>query len=515
MQYPLGLAVALLVVVGCSDEAGQDEIRDPAIYDVWIRGGTVVDGTGTPARRADVLISGDRIAWVGVPAADREIHATTTIDAGGLVVAPGFIDAHAHGDPIRTPAFASFLAMGVTTICLGQDGSSHGDRDPGGWLDRVAAARPGVNVCSLAGHGTLRRLAGIADGANAPATDALGRLSALVGRYLDAGYLGLSFGLEYTPGRFATAAEIVAASRPVADRNGVLMAHVRNEDSGAVVPAVREFLDAAAVVGARAHVSHLKIVLGNDLGEADQLLALMGSFRSHGNEVTADLYPYLASFTGLSILFPEWARAPHPYASVAKERRQELLDHLERRVLDRNGPAAMRFGSGPMAGKTLAEVAAEREQPFPEVLLSLGPRGGSAAYFVMNADVMHRLLGSAHVCVASDGSPTMRHPRGHGTFARVAGPMVRDGVLDLATAVYKMTGLPAAVLRLADRGRLEVGGAADVVVFDPRRITDLADFEDPHRHASGVRHVVVNGVVARKDGAFNELRGGRVLRRQN
>lgn len=495
----------LLLLAACGEDGTPAAAEDVQEADVWIRGGDVVDGSNKPRYRADVLVKDGRIIGVGDFEPER-IRATTVLDAAGKVVAPGFIDVHAHGDPIRTPEMQSFLAMGVTTICIGQDGSSPGGRDPGAWLAKVDAARPGVNVCALAGHGSLRRMAGIKDGEVAtPARRT--RLIDLVVRYMDAGFLGLSLGLEYDPGRFADRDELVAAATSVAQRKGVVMAHVRNEDSGQIVGSIEELLEVGKLSGARVHVSHIKVVLGQDDAEATRVLDVLG-------DTTADLYPYTASFTGLSILFPDWARPPHRYADVVDVRRQDLLDHLDRRVRARNGPEAMLFGSGPHAGKTLSEVAAEADKPFPEVLAGLGPRGTSAAYFVMRETDVERFARHPSVAFASDGSPGMRHPRGHGTFAEVVGPFVRRGVVSLEEAVRKATSLPARILGLENRGALREGMVADVVVFDPERVRSRADFVRPHQKAEGFEAVLVNGVLVRNSGTFNGLRSGRVLRRR-
>jgi N-acyl-D-amino-acid deacylase len=508
----LPLITMLLLHAASPVPAAQSE------YDWLITGGVVVDGTGAPGQVADILIRHGRIVRVGE--IDRgAVVARNHFDARGLVVAPGFIDAHAHGDPVEGAPLVNFLAMGVTTVVLGQDGSSPQAGALASHLAAVDAARPAVNVAYLAGHGTLRREAGL--GYGAADAHGLARLAGLVEAALDAGAFGLSTGLEYDPGVQADAEELRAIARPVAERGGVVMSHMRSEDADAVEAALLELIEQGRRSGARVHASHLKIVLERDPAAADRLLAIMGAARAEGVAVTGDVYPYTASFTGLSILFPDWARPPHDYASVVSERRGDLARHLRQRVESRNGPAATLFGTGQWSGRTLADVADELGRRFEDVLIDLGPRGASAAYFVMDEAVMRRFLADPHVVVSSDGSPTMLHPRGYGAFARVIRRYVVDEeVLTLEEAVRKMTGLTAAIVGLDDparvdlpRGRIAPGWAADLVAFDPAAVRDRAEYEAPHQLAEGTAAVWIAGQPAWRDGApVGETGRGAALR---
>jgi len=497
--FRLPALLALLAFASCTH-----------VCDVHIAGGVVVDGTGAPARRADVLIADGRIIEVGLPGA---VRAARTIDATGLIVTPGFIDPHAHGDPRRTPGFANFVAMGVTTICLGQDGVSPGDRDFGEWLTAIAKGTPGCNIAPLVGHGTLRRLAGLEMGP-APTPEQLGELQRLIATAMAAGAHGISLGLEYEPGRFANPAELEAVFAALAPWDGVAMAHVRSEDDDAIDAALREFVGACPP-GGRAHVAHLKVVYGKGLARADRLLELLAELRTGGRTVTADVYPYVASYTGIGIVFPDWARPPHSYPQVVAARRDELAAFLRQRVARRNGPQALLFGSGDHAGRTLAEVAADARAPFEEVLIQMGPDGAGAAHFVMEREVMERLLVAEHVVVSSDGSPTMRHPRGHGAFARVIREFVgARPLLGIERAVHKMTGRTAEIVGLPDRGRIAPGLAADVLVFDPAKVVDRATFERPFDRAEGFDTVLIGGVLVRSGGVATDARPGRLLLRR-
>ncbi len=489
-----------------------------APFDWLIRGGEVIDGTGAPPVRADLLVRGERIAHIGIVDPDT-LEVLEHFDATGLVLTPGFIDLHAHGSPLQTPDFENFVAQGVTTIVLGQDGSSPQAAELAGEMRAVEAAPVRVNTGWLIGHNTLRRESGV--GFDPPSEEGTRRMAELVGRALEAGAFGLSLGLEYTPGNQADLDELVAIARPVAARGGVVMSHMRTEDSGEVLGAVEELLEQGRRSGARVHVSHLKIVLGSDPAEARRVLAAMEKARAAGLAVSADLYPYTASFTGLAILFPDWARPPNDYDRAVRERGEELAAHLRARVLARNGPGATFFGTGPHAGRTLEEAAESRGIPFEELLVELGPGGARAAYFVMDEGVMATFLADPWVAVASDGSPTMGHPRGYGSFARILHRWVAaEGLLTLEEAVRRMSGLPASILGLADAGRTDLprgllgeGWAADLALFDPAAVRDRADFEDPHRIAEGVSGVWVGGRLTWRDGALVPgVASGRVLR---
>lgn len=485
----------------------------PPRVDVWIRGGTVLDGSGAAGERADVFVVGDRVVFVGLP--ERPPEAELRLDATGLVVAPGFVDTHAHGDPFATPAFENALAQGVTTICLGQDGSSPGADDPAAWMAGVEALPPGPNVALFAGHGTLRHQVGLGFEA-APSAAQLDRLEVAVERALRAGCFGLTTGLEYRPGSLAGPEELEAIARPVGAAGALVMSHVRSEDDAAIDAALEELFTQGARAGAAVHVSHLKVVHGRGAARADALLARIEQARARGVRVTADLYPYDASYTGIAILFPDWALPPADYASVLAERGDELATHLRERVLGRNGPEATLFGTGALRGRTLAEAAAERGVPFEDLLVELGPEGASAAYFVMDRELRERLLSDPRTMICSDGSPTMHHPRGYGSFAKVLRESVRErAVLSLEEAVHRMTGLPARTLGLDAQGRglLREGWIADLVVFDPDAVRDRASFEEPHALAEGVSFVLVGGRLAWSEGAPAAERGGRMLRR--
>jgi N-acyl-D-aspartate/D-glutamate deacylase len=404
----------------------------------------------------------------------------------------------------------------VTTCCFGQDGESPEEHDYGAWMDRITARRPGVNIAPFIGHGTARNLAGIGMKVNPTAAE-LDRMAGVVADAMDDGCFGLTTGLEYDPGRFADEAELIAVARPVAARGGLVMSHMRTEDDPTIAGALAELLAQGVGAGCAVQVSHMKVTFGRDPARVDQLLAQMEAARQKGIRVTADVYPYNASHTTIDIVYPDWARPPHDFEKVVAERREELRDYLRKRIALRNGPEATLFTSAPWTAKSLAQVAAELGKPFEDVLIDeVHPGGASAAYFVINESLMERLLVDPHTMVSSDGSPFMRHPRGHGAFARIVRKYaVEKKLFSLETAIHKMTGFTAAATGLdrVGRGRIAPGFHGDALVFDPASVHDTATYEQPHTLAVGFETIFLNGRPARLEGTFAEQGMGRVVRR--
>jgi len=502
-------ALALIGFAACQPEPFLPQY--PAI-DLFIENGLVVDGSGARAREADVVIVGDRLVFVGeaaFTAADRQERIGRTIDAAGRVVAPGFIDLHSHGDPLETPEFENFLAMGVTTITLGQDGSSPPYADLAPWLTEVRGNGIGTNLAMFVGHGTLRDLSGIGRDRD-PGPEALARMRIRLDEALDLTF-GMSTGLEYNPGLSASEAELVGLARIVGEHGRVIMSHLRNEDDDALEASIAELLEQGR--HARVHIAHLKSVSGRGAARAEEIVGILDNARDAGIEITADMYPYTASYTGIAILFPVWAKTEEQFAVAKAERRDELEDYLRNRVTQRNGPEATLLGTDPWTGRTLAELANELEMPYEDVLIDvIGPQGASGAYFVMDEELQATLLESPWVGVCSDGSPTGFHPRGHGTFAKIIEDyVVGEDLLTLEEAVARMTSFAAGVLGVDDRGLLEPGYLADVIVFDPARVDARATYTEPLVLAEGFDLVIVNGRIAREAGMLAPVRAGRVL----
>ena len=479
-------------------------------WDWHIGGGLVVDGSGGPAFRADVLIRDDSIGYVGETDPDT-IRAGNYVDASGLVVSPGFIDVHAHGDPRSTPEFRNFLAMGVTTIMLGQDGFSPGEGRLAGWFMQVEDARPAVNVAVFSGHGSLRSWVGV--GRREATAREINRMQELLKADLQAGAWGMSTGLEYVPGLYADRKELQELAKVVGAHNGILMSHMRSEDDEDLEESINELAEQG--VYARVHISHLKSVYGKGARRAGEILDHIKGYREQGIEFSADTYPYAASYTGIGIVFPEWAKTEGPWRQAVKERPEVLRQYLQDKVQKRNGPEAVLFGSGRYSGSTLKEVADRQGRPYTEILMEMGPNAASAAHFVMDQELQDSIAVAPEVMISSDGSPAMRHPRGYGSFARIIRRyVVEQQKLSIEEAVYKMSGLPATTLGVDGRGLIKEGYKADILVFDPEEVRDAATFEQPHRLAEGFERIWVTGRPARGYGRFSEQRFGEVLKRK-
>lgn len=523
------LTYALLlggVLLSCSFE--ELPPRDMT-YDILIQNARIIDGSGEESFHGSVLIEDGIIRYVGNNALNG-FEATEVIDAKGRVVAPGFIDAHAHGNAVTNSEFRNFWAMGITTVLLGMDGGSDGVPNLGEWMSKVEQVRPGLNIVSMTGHGTARHASGIGLKSD-PDSLELANLAAVIDTMMQQGSFGVSTGIEYIPGRFANREELAVVGRVVASYDGLIMSHMRNEDRDQVELSVRELVNMGTDSGARVHVSHIKVVYGNEISDAEGVLAVMDSARAVGQPITADVYPYTASYTGIGILYPEWSLPPNEFEIVKRNRRAELQEYLRNRVQMRNGPEATLLGTGEWSGRTLGQIADSLGLPFEDVLIDFMPPGSaSAAYFVMNEDVMRRFLMDDHVVVSTDGSPTMLHPRGYGSFAKIIRQFgIEEQLMPMEKLIHKMTGQTAALIGLdknrvpaeegllsdlhyVKRGLLRAGYAADVVVFDPERVVDTATFEDPHQYAIGFDYVFVNGIPVQREGGPTGARPGLVLR---
>jgi len=505
-----------ILLAGCS--SGPDSNQ----YDLLITNARIVDGSGGDAFLGEIIVDDGVISELGsVDTTSRSF--LRIIDANERVVSPGFIDTHSHGNPLDTPRFDNFLSMGVTTISLGQDGSSPGTGNITAWMNDVDSEGTGPNIIHYIGHNSLRRHV------DAPREESIDsalvdEMRELIVQAMEDGSFGLTTGLEYDHGSFAGLPELIAIAEPVAEAGGTVMSHMRNEDEDAISKSVAELVNQGLASGANVHASHLKIVYGDDPQQAEDVLSIMQDAREQeGLRVTADIYPYTASYTGINIVFPDWALSPNDYEEVLENRRGELEEYLNYRIALRNGPEATLFGTAPYAGMTLKEVADSLDKPFEDVLIDdIGPNGASAAYFVMDEEVMARFLINPFVMVSSDGSPTMWHPRGYGSFARIIRLFVQEQkLLTLEQAVYKMSGLPAETIGLANRNRVDVprglireGFAADLLIFEPANVRDEATYETPHVYAEGFDWVFVNGVPVLEEGKRNDERPAGVIRRK-
>jgi N-acyl-D-amino-acid deacylase len=525
--------------------------------DIVIRGGQVIDGSGAPARRADVAVAGGRISSI---AGRHAGGARREIDAAGHVVAPGFIDIHTHSDftlPLN-PRAESKIRQGVTTEVLGNCGFSAAPALPGRvetLRDYLGASAPwlefrettfadyldtfpavSVNTVMQAGHNTLRLMAmGMED--RAPRAPELALMQRLLADALDAGALGLSSGLFTAPGIYAKPEEMTALGEVLKSRGGAYSSHVRDE-ANHVFDAVREAIAVGETCGIHVQIAHLKLSGTDNWGGAAKLLAEIEAAKSRGVQVDCDQYPYTAGSNPLRNLLPPWVQEGGMEAMLGRlgeaAVRSRIRADLAAHGLNNFGRipswAAVRIAISPhqqeFAGRTIDDIARSRGiDPLDAACDYLIADRGHTRIVVtsMAEEDVQEIVRSRNVLVGSDGTSLAPygttgqgkpHPRFYGTFPRVLGRYVRDlGLLSLPDGVYKMTGGSAAALGLADRGLLKEGYRADITVFDPQTIADRATYEDPHQYAAGIQTVIVNGTVVIDAGEHTGALPGRVLRR--
>ncbi len=530
-----------------------------ADYDVLLRGGTLLDGTGTPGVRGDLAIQGDRIAALGDLRGDR---GRQEVDATGFVVAPGFINmlSWANETLLEDGRSQSDLRQGVTLEILGE-GESMGPLNEamrreliaqqgdlrydvpwstlGGYLAHLEARGVSCNVASFVGA-TSVRIHELGYANRAPTAEELVRMERLVAQAMEEGAMGLSSALIYAPAAYARTEELIALARVAGSYGGLYASHLRSEGDR-LIEGIDELLTIGREASVRVHLYHLKVSGQRNWPKLDEAIRRLEAARAT-QRVSADMYCYTAGATGLDAMMPPWVQEGG-YAAWA----QRLRDPVVRARLKRemNDPKAtwenffLAAGSPDrillasfrnpdlraLTGQTLAQVAAARgtspEDTAMDLVIEDGSRVGTV-YFLMSEENVRRQLALPWVAFCSDAGslapegPFLRgnpHPRAYGNFARLLGHYVREeGVLSLPEAIRRLTSLPAEILGVADRGRLAPGWGADVVVFDPGAIRDHATFERPHRYATGVRHVWVNGVPVLREGEHTGAKPGRWIR---
>ncbi len=525
-SFVRALATSTLLFVGGT---GTLAAQAPQKFDVLIRHGRVLDGTGNPWIRTDVGIRGDRIVAVGDLG---DATATTVIAADSFYVAPGFIDTHSHaGETLERATMSGaqqLLAQGLTTVFVNPDGGGRVDlAAQRAALEKVGV---GVNVAQMIGHGAVRgAVLGMAD--RAPTPDELKKMEALVQKGFDDGAFGFSSGPFYAPGSYSKTDELVDLTRIAAKYHAPYQSHIRDESDYTVglLAAVEEVITIAREAHTRGIVTHVK-ALGPDVwGFSAAIVQRVDRARDEGVEVFADQYPYDASSTSLAAaLVPRWAQAGGTAAFRARiadaTQRAKIVPEMRENLARRGGAARIQIASyGPdstLDGKTLAQIATTRNADAVETALSLLARGdASIVSFNMLDEDINRLMQQAWTMTSSDGAlipfgAGMPHPRGNGAFSRkIRKYVVEDQVVTLPAAIRSMTSLPATVFNLPDRGVLRPGAFADVVVFDLAKVKDKATYEKPHQMAEGMVDVLVNGRFAVRDGQFTAAHDGRVLRR--
>jgi N-acyl-D-amino-acid deacylase len=504
--------------------------------DLVIRNGTVYDGVAVEGRELDVAIAGGRITGIGASLATK---GREEFDATGLAVAPGFIDIHSHGDGNLTedPRAESVIRQGVTTIVVGADGSSRATGSEAhsfkALLADLARLDPGPNVASMVGLGSIRgEVVGEDD---RPATaDELRRMTAMVERALADGACGASSGLEYTPGAFASPAELIALCTPLARRRLPYATHMRNEDDR-LLESVDESIAVARGAGCPLEISHLKAQGPRNFSRIDAVFQRVADARAEGTVAAWDWYPYVAYSTGLTNLFPVWSRDGGTAAFLARLDDPAMAPRIKREALakveliggwDNVQISSVRAAEDRDAeGKRLgAHARAAGVDPYDDATALLRRSGGHVGMlgFAMNEETLERILAHPLTTICSDGGgfavdgPTRRgspHPRGAGAFPRVLGHYVRERqVIPLGEAIRRMMSMSAARVGLVARGRIARGFAGDVVVFDPARVADRATFENPFQYPAGISAVIVNGAFALRQGERARSGSGMALR---
>ena len=499
-------------------------------YDVIIRNGRVIDGTGNPWFLADVALDGDRIAAIGdlgAATAEREIDAT------GLYVTPGFIDAHSHAGPGLATAGLShgepLLAQGLTTVVINPDGG--GPVDLARQRSALLGHGLGVNTAQLVPHGSIRRvILGTED--RAPTAEEMEEMRSLVRKGMEEGAYGLSSGTFYVPGSYSDPDEIVELAHVVASFGGAYTSHIRDESDYTVglVAAVEEVITVARRAGIPGVITHVKASGPRVWGFGTVITRRIKAAREEGIEVYTDQYPYAASATSLgAALLPRWSQAGGTDSLMARFDRPEVMadirsamvENLARRAgADRIRFRRVRFDES-IEGRLLSDLASERGGDPIDIAIDLLRRGGvSIISHNLHQDDVRTLMTPSWNMTASDGGlvPWMEgvpHPRSYGAFPRKIRQFVlEEGIVGLAAAIRSMTGLPAQVLRISDRGVLRPGAYADVAIFDLALLNDPATFTEPHQLAEGMIEVFVNGEAALSSGKFTGTLAGRVIRKR-
>jgi len=490
-------------------------------YDVLITGGIVYDGGLHPGQRTSIGITGDRIISMNTP---LQATADKIIDASDRLVVPGFIDPHTHAGvdliDAKRNANTNYLTQGVTTVFIGNDGDGIPDLDE--TLQLFGKQGIGTNVAFFAGHGDIReQVMGLEN--RAPTENELQQMLALVGEQMQAGAVGLSTGLYYTPGNFSSTDEVVALARVAAKFGGVYDTHMRDESSYTIglLASVEETITIAEEADIPVHISHLK-ALGREVwGQSGDVISMVNAARERGLQVTANQYPYRASGTRFSAaLIPGWVRADSKEAMFERLKNADLKDRIREEMTTnlwrRGGPDAMLVTgtASPWRGMTLTDIAEVMQRDSLDAAIKVVREGDpSIASFVMELPDIYAIALQDWVMTGSDGSEG--HPRKYATYPKAFQDMVvTEKLFPVEHFVHRSSGLVADTFNLCDRGYLEEGRKADVVILDVNNYLPLADFENPTRLSSGVAYALVNGALVISDGEQTGALPGVVIHRQ-
>jgi len=513
------LPILIFLFIGCTSNSQ---------FDLLILNGTVYDGSGNEPEETAIGIRGDEIIEIG-ELKNRE--AKSIIDAQGMVVAPGFIDLHAHLEPIfELSDCESHIRQGVTTSLGGPDG--RGPIPFGVFVDSLKQLGVGMNVGFLVGHNSVRREVMNLDNRKPTAAE-LGEMKNLIAQAMDEGAYGISTGLKYLPGSFSEVEEVIELSKEASKKGGIYTSHLRDEGLE-VLASVKEAITISEKAEIPVILTHHKVIGKPMWGKSNETLALVDQARKKGLNIMMDQYPYNASYTGISVLIPGWARAGGNSKFIERLENSKLRDSIKNGIVfnilnDRGGDDLDRVqfakvGWMPeLEGKTLKywcelkglEPSTENGA---ELVIEAQVKGGASCIFhAMDENDVVNIMKHPQTMIASDGRLVKLddghpHPRWYGTFPRVLGQYVRErGVLSLSEAIYKMTSMPAQAMGLNDRGSISVGKKADITIFNPKTVIDKATFEKPHQYSEGIEYVVINGKLAVDKGIFKPIKSGEVL----
>ena len=521
MIRPLFLVTICSILLSCSPKIN---------YDLYIKNALVFDGNGQQPYKGDVAVRNNAIYHKNI---SRKYTAKQTIDGTDLAVSPGFIDVHAHLEPIEIfPQAESAVRMGCTTALGGPDGSSPVNLQK--FLDTLETIGTGINIAYLIGHNSIRNhVMGLEN--REPTEEELQEMTQLIEKGMKDGAFGISTGLKYLPGTWAKLDEIVSLSKAAAKYGGIYTSHLREEGLG-LFDGVQEAITIAREADIPVILTHHKAIGLPMWGSSDSTIAMVATARQEGLDVMVDQYPYTASYTSISVLIPPWSMLGGRYDKFAERVADPVLkDSIKKGIVfnimnDRGGGDLKRiqlakFNWKPeLEGKTLYDWAIQEGlEPNAEngaelVIQAQLHRGANAIYHAISPEDVANIMAAPHTMIASDGRITQfnqgfPHPRAYGTFPRVVGHYARDeGVLPMEVAIQKMTSMPADRMGLSDRGRIADGKKADLVIFNPKTIIDKATFEQPHQYPEGIEYVIINGIVVLEKGEFKDLRTGAILR---
>ncbi|HVF81037.1 MAG TPA: D-aminoacylase [Flavisolibacter sp.] len=519
--------VSFLTVFFCSQL-----LQAQTTADIVIKNGRILDGTGNSWVWGDVAVKDGKILKTG---SLQKITATKTIDAKGLIIAPGFIDVHTHieGDEVKNPTADNFIYDGVTTVVTGNCGASN--LDIKSYLQKLDSLKLSINVATLIGHNDVRKA--VMGTANRKATaEEIIKMQALVEKAMEDGALGFSTGLIYIPGTYSSTEEVVSLAKAAARFKGVYASHMRDEGDS-VIAAIEEALHVGREAKMPVEISHFKLSGQQNWGRSNETVPMIIKAREEGIDVTVDQYPYTASSTSLSTLLPDEIladgqdsiKARLARASVRSYVSEYMQKKLKKRKLKHLSYAVVAYykADTTMNGKSIEEInllmgRKHKVKDETETVMDMMSKGGASAVFHgMGDEDVKRIMqypfnmfaSDASIRIFNQGAP---HPRGYGTNARVLGKYVREEkVISLEEAVRRMTSLPAQKFGLKNRGLLQEGFAADIIIFDEKEVADVSTFEKPHAYSKGFQYVLVNGQLVVENGKHTGTRSGQTLPSSN